>query len=109
MPITRFGLGLLLLWSAVVAQQPAPNEAGKSISEQLKKLRSLPDDERARVTMQLALQIREAPPDVKKGLAGQLANLSTEGDFGRDTLQAVTTTLEQALRESPSPAIDGRP
>jgi len=109
MPITRFGLALLLLWSAAVAQQPAPNEAAKSISEQLKKLRSLPDDERARVTMQLALQIRELPAEMKKNLAGQLANLSTEGDFGRDTLQAVTTTLEQGLREAPSPAIDGRP
>jgi hypothetical protein len=34
-------------------------------------------------------------------LALDLANLATEGDFGRDTLQKVTTTLEQALAEQP--------
>ena len=36
-------------------------------------------------------------------LASSLANLSTEGDFGRDTLQEVATTLAAALRETPVP------
>jgi hypothetical protein len=31
-----------------------------------------------------------------------LADLATEGDFGRGTLQEVTATLEGALRERPS-------
>jgi peroxiredoxin len=39
-------------------------------------------------------------------LAGGLASRATEGDFGRDTLQEVTTTLARALRES---ATSGRP
>jgi len=36
-------------------------------------------------------------------VALDLATISTEGDFGRDTLQQVTTTLESALREHPIP------
>jgi thiol-disulfide isomerase/thioredoxin len=36
-------------------------------------------------------------------LALSLASLATEGDFGRDTLQEVTTTLAEAVRESPPP------
>jgi peroxiredoxin len=35
--------------------------------------------------------------------------LSTEGDFGHDTLQDVATTLAAALREQPLPAKNGRP
>src|SRR5208282_229330 len=38
-----------------------------------------------------------------------LANLSTEGDFGRDTLQEVTTTLATALREQPPAGKVGEP
>jgi peroxiredoxin len=74
----------------------------KSISEALGKLRSMPDAERAKVTKELALEIRAlgAGP-TKAGLASSLANLATEGDFGRDTLQEATTTLELALKESP--------
>jgi peroxiredoxin len=68
-------------------------------------LRSLPDAERAKVTRQLALQIRQLPSAAPKAsLADELANFATEGDFGRDTLQAVTTTLDQALAEKPGGA-----
>jgi peroxiredoxin len=71
-------------------------------------LRKLPDGERARVTKDLALEIRELPASVNKlNLASSLANLATEGDFGRDTLQEVTTTLSGALRENPVAAQDG--
>jgi len=38
-----------------------------------------------------------------------LSNLSTEGDFGLDTLQEVTTTLAQALREQPPAGKPGQP
>jgi peroxiredoxin len=34
-------------------------------------------------------------------LAGALSDLSTEGDFGHDTLQEVATTLATAMREQP--------
>ncbi|HYV24290.1 MAG TPA: TlpA disulfide reductase family protein [Pyrinomonadaceae bacterium] len=74
----------------------------KAIAEQIGKLRSLPDDVRAKTTKQLALEIRELPSSMNKlNLASGLANFSTEGDFGRDTLQEVTTTLAGALREQP--------
>src|SRR4030095_16135742 len=63
----------------------------------------LPDDVRARTTKQLALDIRALPKTPHKlALASALANLSTEGDFGRDTLQEVTTTLAEALSEQPA-------
>jgi len=70
--------------------------AAQAINDRLRKLRSLPDDTRARVTKELALEIRQLPEGSKLGLASALANLATEGDFGRDTLQAVTATLEAA-------------
>lgn len=74
----------------------------KPIVSQLQGLRNLSDDQRIGVTKQLALQIRALPAgEHKVMLANALAGLSTEGDFGHDTLQEVTTTLEQALRESP--------
>jgi peroxiredoxin len=74
----------------------------KPIVEQIRGLRKLDDPVRARVTKDLALQVRALPvlPN-KLRLAGGLANLSTEGDFGRDTLQEVTNTLAAALEEQP--------
>jgi peroxiredoxin len=74
----------------------------KPILDQLRGLRKLDDNTRARTTKDLALRIRELPEAPNKlRLAGGLAGLSTEGDFGRDTLQEVTTTLAAALREQP--------
>lgn len=72
-------------------------------------LRQLSDAERPQATKSLALQIRKLPPSAAKvGIANSLANLSTEGDFGRDTLQEVATTLAGALQETPpAPAKDG--
>ena len=78
--------------------------------QQVRTLRSLPDDVRANTTKQLALQIRELPASANKlVLAVGLASLSTEGDFGHDTLQEVTTTLAEALRQHPVPEEHGRP
>ena len=63
----------------------------------------MPDDKRGDVTKQIALEIRKLPANILKvSLANNLANLSTEGDFGHDTLQEVATTLAEALREQPS-------
>ena len=82
----------------------------KPIVEQIRGLRKLDDTVRARVTKELALQIRQLPVVPNKlRLAGALANLSTEGDFGRDTLQEVTTTLARALREQPPAGKPGEP
>jgi peroxiredoxin len=88
-------------------EKPAMPPKERAMADQIGKLRSLPDDVRAKTTKQLALEIRELPSSMNKlNLASGLANYSTEGDFGRDTLQEVTTTLAQALREQP-PAMNG--
>ena len=81
-----------------------------AISNQIRHLRELADDVRARTTRQLALDIRRltgAPH--KLDLAFGLANLSTEGDFGHDTLQEVATTLAEALRDDPAPMMGDQP
>jgi peroxiredoxin len=70
--------------------------------EKIRGLRKLDDTVRARVTKELALEIRQLPVVPNKlRLALALSNLSTEGDFGRDTLQEVATTLADAVREQP--------
>ena len=75
----------------------------KPIADQLRGLRKLPDDVRARTTKELAVQIRQLPSTPHKlRLAEGLANLSTEGDFGHDTLQEVASTLAAALHEQPA-------
>ncbi len=92
------------------AQQPTWTAEQKPIADKIANLRQLPDDVRALATKQLALQIRQFPASANKvTLAEDLANLSTEGDFGRDTLQEVTTTLASSLSEHPVPAVKGQP
>lgn len=87
-----------IVWSA----QEAP------LYSKIRTLRDMPDKARAAATKELALEIRALPNVPNKlRLAVALTNLSTEGDFGRDTLQEVTTTLAQCLREQ-QPA-EGKP
>ena len=82
----------------------------KPFADQIHGLRQLSDDVRAGVTKQLALQIRQLPATPNKlRLAVGLANLSTEGDFGHDTLQEVATTLADTLRQQPAPDDHGQP
>jgi peroxiredoxin len=82
----------------------------KQIAEKIRGLRGLADDVRARTTKNLALEIRQLPAVPNKlRLANDLANLSTEGDFGRDTLQEVATTLANALGEQPIQGTPGQP
>lgn len=75
--------------------------ADDTLAERLKGLRATPDSARAAATRRLALDIRALPAGPEKlRLAYSLANLSTEGDFGRQTLQEVAATLAGALRET---------
>lgn len=91
-------------------QQVSWSQREKPIAEQIGGLRQLPDDVRARTTKQLAIQIRQLPSGINKvRLANDLANLSTEGDFGHDTLQEVASTLASALREQPFPSSESKP
>jgi peroxiredoxin len=102
---------LILLPGSLFGQDKTVwSEQEKPIVEQLHGLRKLDDTVRVHTTKDLALQIRQLPivPN-KLQLAGALAGLSTEGDFGRDTLQEVTTTLAMALREQPPAGKSGEP
>jgi peroxiredoxin len=105
-------IGVLVSFTLTIAAQQKTvwSEQEKPIVEQIKGLRKLDDTVRARTTQELALKIRQLPAVPNKlQLAGALANLSTEGDFGRDTLQKVTTTLASALREQPPTGKPGQP
>src|SRR5438309_6531085 len=102
--ITAFSASVLMLLtvsaSTANGQDATWTKDETPIRDQINHLRSLPDDVRARTTKQLALDIRRLPKTARKlSLANGLANLSTEGDFGHDTLQEVATTLADALRE----------
>src|SRR6202790_2164831 len=107
------GAGLLLSCPPTLraqAQQVVWSNQEKPIADQIRGLRSLPDDVRARTTKNLAIEIRQLPMAPNKlRLANSLAMLSTEGDFGHDMLQEVATTLAAALREQPLQAEKGQP
>jgi hypothetical protein len=76
----------------------------KPLADQIHGLRGLADDVRAGTTKDLALKIRKLPATENKlRLAVSLAGLSTEGDFGHNTLQEVATTLAETLRDRPVP------
>jgi peroxiredoxin len=76
----------------------------KPIADQIRGLRSLPDDVRSATTRDLAMKVRNLPATPNKlRLAVGLSGLSTEGDFGHEALQEVATTLADVLRESPLP------
>jgi len=115
-----FSTILLLVAAGVLSSRPAALRAQeqkinwsaqeKPIAEGIGSLRRLTDDVRVRATKDLALQIRNLPVTPNKvRLAYGLAMLSTEGDFGHDTLQEVATTLADALREQPLPGKPGQP
>ena len=86
---------------ALRAQSPDPKV--KEIGDKIKTLRSLDDVTRARVTRELTASINTVPTKDRLNLASSLAYLSTEGDFGRDTLQGVTSMLESAMKLYPAP------
>jgi thiol-disulfide isomerase/thioredoxin len=100
-------IGLILL--AAPAMQGQASES--SIKTQISGLRDLPDAARPAATKKIAMDIRTLPAGMPKlKLAVALTGLSTEGDPGHDTLQAVADTLAQSLKETPQPlAKDGTP
>ena len=110
--VLLFCLILLLIAGGFSAQSQEAvwTKQEAAIRDQIRRLRSLPDDARARTTKQLALDIRRLPAKPHKlDLAFAIANLSTEGDFGRETLQEVATTLADALRADPPPMMGTEP
>jgi peroxiredoxin len=102
---------LAILGTAFAQKKPVVlTEQEKGIADRIKTLRQVPDQKRGVVTKELAEQIRQLPPAPNKlMLANSLANLSTEGDFGHDSLQAVAVTLADSLGEQASASKDGMP
>jgi thiol-disulfide isomerase/thioredoxin len=98
---------LVLLAGSAMGSQPSES----SIKTQISGLRDLSDAARPAATKKIAMDIRTLPAGLPKlKLAFALAGLSTEGDPGHDTLQAVADTLAQSLKETPQPlAKDGNP
>lgn len=85
-------------------------EQEKPIVEKIRHLRDVPDDQRAQVTKDLAIKIRALPATGNRlELATDLASLSTEGDYGKDTLQTVADTLAETLRLYPLQGENGHP
>ncbi|MEO8482708.1 MAG: TlpA disulfide reductase family protein [Acidobacteriota bacterium] len=111
LPVASFLTALTCVASACgQAIPPSPGAGSASttadgINTTIGALRQMPDDQRAKTTKDLALQIRQLPAGADRAsLAQGLATLSTEGDFGRDTLQEVTNTLALVLRGNEFPA-----
>jgi len=99
-----------LRWAIVVAMillatTPLHGQTTESsVKRQLDDLRDVPDAQRPAATVKIAMDIRTLPAGIPKlKLADALTHLSTEGDPGHDTLQAVGDTLAQALKETPIP------
>ena len=101
---------LTISLTAIAQEKTVWSDQEKPIVEQIRGLRKLPDDVRARTTKDLAIRIRQLPDSPNKlRLAGELADLSTEGDFGHEALQEVANTLAAALRERPPAGRNGEP
>jgi thiol-disulfide isomerase/thioredoxin len=93
---------LVFLTACLITPSLAAQATESSITDHLKNLRSVSAEQRPAATAKLAADINTLPAGQSKvKLADALAHLSTEGDPGKDTLQAVTNTLAQALTESP--------
>jgi peroxiredoxin len=88
--------------AAKAASKPVYTPAESTIIAEIKTLRSTPDSERGARTSAIAVEIAALPGGNNKlRLATSLSNLSTEGDFGHASLQAVADTLTLALTQSP--------
>src|SRR6202021_119165 len=110
--VRRIRLCVALFATAILAVQFGSTQQNKVVwsaeekplADQIHGLRGLADEVRAQTTKDLALKIRKLPSSQNKlRLAQGLAGLSTEGDFGHDTLQELATTLAETLREHPVP------
>jgi len=86
---------LFLMASAALHGQATESTINKEIGG----LRGVSDAQRPAATTTIANEIRTLPAGMPKlKLADALIHLVTEGDPGRDTLQAVADALAQALK-----------
>ncbi len=100
--MTSIHRAMLLSLTLLVAPLLHAEASESSLTGELQRLRSYSAEQRPAATVKVAIDIRALPSGPKKvGLATSLAVLSTEGDQGKQTLQAVADTLAGALAESP--------
>lgn len=93
-------LGLVGIARTQGAPTQTPEEA--EISKVLGTLRKMSDEDRTKAHKDLAARIKALPVTERRlQLALSLSFVSTEGDFGTDTLQAVTDTLVAAVKAHP--------
>ncbi len=110
MRIAACCVSAFVVFLAAAQVKPTLSPEEQRIADQMRGLRQVPDQDRGGVTRKLAAEIQRLPATpVKVSLAAGLAGLSTEGDFGRETLQDVSATLALALREQPVPDEKGEP
>jgi peroxiredoxin len=80
-------------------QETVWTDPEKPVLQRIRTLRQVPDEKRAAATKEIAGMIRRlSASNNKVTLANGLASLSTEGDFGHDTVQDAASTLADALR-----------
>jgi thiol-disulfide isomerase/thioredoxin len=76
-----------------------------AITKQLEKFRAVPVPDRPAAAIKLAQDIATLPPGERKvQYADSLSHLVTEGEQGKDALQAAADILSKALTETPIPA-----
>ena len=103
----RVFLAVIIFCAAPSASAQATPQA---IANGIKQLRSLNTVQRPVATLRLAGEVNTLPAGADKlKLADMLSNLVTEGDQGHTTIQAVASTLANALSQAPIPAQNGRP
>ena len=88
--------------------RPTPPLEIVAIQNQMRQMRGLPTDEdRAKLVLRIVADIRALPGSISKlGPIAGLSNLVTEGDLGKEALNAVASTMATALGESQAPAAD---
>jgi peroxiredoxin len=98
-------LGLFVAAVLVVVPLLHAEVKASLVESQLHGLRSVPVDQKPASILQLATNIRSLPANAQRvSYADALAHLATEGDVGKQSLQAVADTLAIALTETPVPA-----
>lgn len=107
---SRYPLIAAFLLAALPAlhsqNRPVLSASEQAISDRMRQLRSLPDDQWTKTVATLAKDIQQLPASPGKVvLISGLGNLVTEGDAGHDTLQVVASSMAEVLRDSPSSPI----
>lgn len=98
--IARSLLALLATAIAFAAAEDPELAAAKALDRELRELKSLPDDARARAIRDLVARIRLQPPRYAVGLATNLANDGAEA-AAPATIQLIADTLAAAASAAP--------